>query len=103
MLWYCLKNSVMSTISRAPRAGPSGLQDDVALGGVFRLVRVARPFFAVDVHRVGAANTFTRQGSGGTVWVHSLELDECVQQHAFCAIQFELNGLYVGLRVLVGS
>ncbi len=56
---------------------------------------------AVDVHRVGAADAFAAGAAERDGRVLRLQLDQGVEQHALMAVELDLDGLHVGLGVLV--
>ena len=90
---------VHDQIANYGQAG-QGLQDDGA-GQAQHIGQAGQTIFAVDVHCVGAAHAFAAGAAKGNCGVDCLELHQGVQQHAFVAIQFDLDGLHIGLGVLV--
>jgi hypothetical protein len=54
---------------------------------------------AVDVHRVRTADAFAARAAERQRRVLCLELHEGVEQHAFVAVEFDHDGLHVGLGV----
>ena len=56
---------------------------------------------AVDVHGVGATDAFAARAAERQRRILCLELHQRVEQHALVTVEFDLDGLHVGLGVLV--
>ena len=77
-----------------------GLQNNRALEGV-HVRQAGQAVLAIDVHGVRTADAFAAGAAERQRGVLLLQLDQGVQQHAFVAVEFDLDGLHVGLGVLV--